>query len=238
VREIVCCEYLNAAIGSLRMHRALLIILIALSAIPAAALTTASKVAMVVANGLFIAGGLGVFAGVTMDVVDQQNNSTRLQNAYYQVAASSLVAFSAGSVASVVASELRSPQLLERMDEIATGMTAIGFASIATGVWSRNTNAMKAGTVFLVSFYSGRALLLPLIMQKNAAFLRPSDKILLSVLTGLGNTGGVLLAWATFETQGYRRQILQAGLYILGIVVPVTLTGLTINLFRAPMPKS
>lgn len=198
----------------------------------ASARTPAVKVAMTAANGLFILGGLGLLAAAGMDTYAQQSNTTHLIETYFHIASGSLVTFGAGTVMALVAAEMNKPELLERLDEIATGFTGFGFALIAGGIWRLDQNAIKAGTFFLTSFFASRALLLPLIIQKHEEFLKPSDKILLWTLTGFGNMGGALLTWATFETASYRRELLQAGLYILGITIPVTMTGLTINVWR------
>lgn len=198
----------------------------------ASARTPALKAVITVSNGLFILGGLGVLAAASLDTFAQQSNTTHLSEAYFHIASGSLVSFSVGTVLTLVAAEMNKPELLERLDQIATGFTGFGFALIAGGIWRLDENAIKAGTFFLASFFASRALLLPLIIKKNEEFLKPSDKILLWTITGFGNIGGALLTWATFETAYYRRELLQAGLYILGITIPVTMTGLTINLWR------
>lgn len=187
----------------------------------------------VVANALSVAGGLGLFAAATMNVVAEKTNTTDLDHAFQQVGATSMLCFAVGTFVGILAAEKNQPQLLERMDELASAFIAFGFSLNAAGIWTSNLNAIIAGSVTVSSFFASRALLLPLIIQKHPNSFRPSDRVLLFALTVFGNAGGLLLTWSNFEPSPYRRQLLQAGFYVLGVVLPVTFTGLTINLFRA-----
>jgi hypothetical protein len=190
---------------------------------------------VLLSNALSILGGIGLFSAATIDIVNDQNNSTELGEVHKQVAATSLFIFGVGAALEIVSAELSQPKLINRVDEFAIGMTSLGFSLVSAGIWSNNTNAMLAGSVTVSSGFFSRALLLPLLIEKNPANFRMSDKILLGALTIFGNIGGLLMTWSNFETSPYRRQILQAGSYVLGIINPTVFTGLTINLLRSPI---
>jgi hypothetical protein len=200
------------------------------------AATTYQKVAAV-GNGVFVVGGLGVFAAAVINSVIVSSNSTALQPVYNHVAGSSLTLFVVGSALSIVASELNHPELLERIDEFTSGMTGLAFGLVAVAIWTSNFDLGKTGVLLLYPFFIAKACHLPLLIKKNAAILRPSDKVLLVLLTVIGNGGGALLAASVFTTASYASALHQAGLYALGIVIPITLTGITINLLRG-IPQS
>jgi hypothetical protein len=186
------------------------------------------------ANAMSILGGLGLFTAATLDIIREQTNGTALNEPHTQVAATAMTLYAVGTVISIIASEMSNPQTLERVDELATAMTAVGFSLTGAGLWTSNTNALLAGSVTLSTFFAARGLLLPLIIEKHQTSFRPSDKYLLTALTFFGNGGGLLVVWSNLETLDYRRQILQAGLYVLGIINTIVFTGLTFNLYRLP----
>jgi len=198
------------------------------------AITPAARNIALLSNAMSFIGGALFFSAATLDVIDQTNNSTQYDAVHKHLGASALLSFGIGAALEIVSVELGKPQLVNRMDEIAIGMTSLGFILVSSGIWSGNTNAMLVGSVTVSSFFASRALLLPLLISSSPNSYRPSDKVLLGALTIFGNIGGLFLTWSNFETSPYRRQILQAGQYVLGIINPVVFTGLTISLLRKP----
>lgn len=189
---------------------------------------------ILLSNALSIIGGVGLFSMATIDVIQDKSNRTDLFEVEKQVAATSLLLFGVGAALSLIACELSEPKLVNRMDQVAIAFTSFGFALVSAGVWSGNSNAVVAGSVTVSSFFASRALLLPLVIQQNPQNFRPSDRILLAVLTIIGNAGGLLVTWSGFEVALYKRQLLEAGFLVLGILNPLVFAGLTINLFRSP----
>jgi hypothetical protein len=185
-----------------------------------------------VSNFMAIVAAMLMISSATMDVVEVYTNNTALIEPRTQVGAVSMVLYAAGNAVSIVGTAMGKPKLVDQLDAGATFGTAVGFVLTAAGLWSSNANALLAGSVELSAFFLVRAFLLPLILKKHPTSFRPSDKYHLFALTVLGNIGGLFITWSNFERSEYHRQILQTGLFLLGIVNTVAISCLTINLYR------
>jgi len=155
-----------------------------------------------------------------------------LSVAHTNVEAVSLLSLGISEALFIVSTEMGGAKLVNRIDEVATGMTSIGFILLAAGVWSSSMNTIFVGSILVGSFFVSRALLLPLVIKAHRASFKTSDIALLGSLTLFGNIAGFMLTWGTFDTAPYSRHLLQAGNILLGLLNPIVFSGLTINLVR------
>lgn len=199
---------------------------------PCLGLSSANIMVVLLSNGLSILGGLGLLTSAAIDIAQQQTNSTTLTVAHSNVEAASLLTLGISEALFIVSTEMGGAKLINRIDEVATGMTSVGFILLAAGIWSNTMTTIFVGSILVGSFFVSRALLLPLVIKAHRASFKTSDIALLGGLTIFGNIAGFMLTWATFDTAPYSRHLSQTGNILLGLVNPIVFMGLTINLLR------
>lgn len=199
---------------------------------PCLALSSANIMVILGSNALSFLGGLGLLTSASLDIAQQQTNSSSLSIAHSNVEAVSLLCLGISEALFIVSTEMGGAKLINRIDEVATGMTSVGFILLAAGIWSNTMTTIFVGSILVGSFFVSRALLLPLVIKAHRASFKTSDIVLLGALTIFGNIAGFMLTWGTFDTAPYARHLSQTGNILLGLLNPIVFTGLTINLLR------